>query len=189
MSMEIPAFLLEMSKQMHEQDNRITAHPIWQVRCKRYLITEQGYNESHWELHSPDSEGRPVYSTKPGFNNSEAIEEFCESELEWCNDWLKYNDVDLDDYEDLLDAMNKNFRFDDVGAWEDWPDGWKKIYLQETEEVIRCCLTETDANAFIARKQHDYPKLYTYVESMYFCPQMIELREWILSLTDKGGSS
>jgi hypothetical protein len=58
-----------------------------------------------------------------------------------------------------------------------------KIHLQETEEVVKTCLTEADANWFIQRKQHDYPKLYTYAESMCFCPQMIELRNWIMSLT------
>ncbi|EGR2446752.1 TPA: DNA N-6-adenine-methyltransferase [Vibrio cholerae] len=50
MNIEIPDFLIEMSKQMHEQNNRITADPIWQVRHKQYLVTEQGYNESHWEI-------------------------------------------------------------------------------------------------------------------------------------------
>ena len=47
-------------------------------------------------------------------------------------------------------------------------------------------LTEEDANWFIKRKQHDYPKLYTYVESLCFCPQMIELRGWIKSLSQEG---
>ncbi|MDB4326374.1 ead/Ea22-like family protein, partial [bacterium] len=52
-------------------------------------------------------------------------------------------------------------------------------------KVVKACLTEADANWFIKRKQHDYGKLYTYVYSMCYCPQMIELREWIISLTNK----
>lgn len=184
MKLEIPDFLIEMSKQMHEQDNRITAEPIWQVRCKRYLVTEQGYSEHHWELHSPDSEGRPIYSTSPGFDNQEAAEELLELEPDWCQEWIA-NEQDIyigdhGDYKGIADAFKSCFDFEDC---EDWPDDWTKIYLQETEAVIRTCLTEADANAFIARKQHDYPKLYTYVETMNFCPQMIELRNWLLSLT------
>ncbi len=31
MNTTIPDFLLEMSKQINTQDNRITAEPIWQV--------------------------------------------------------------------------------------------------------------------------------------------------------------
>lgn len=42
---EVPAFLLEMSQQMHSQDNRCTADPIWQVRCKRFRPTDRNYSD------------------------------------------------------------------------------------------------------------------------------------------------
>ena len=54
MSREIPDFLLEMSKQMNEQDCRSTAHPFWQVRCKNFIVTESGYDEHHYELIDDD---------------------------------------------------------------------------------------------------------------------------------------
>ena len=98
---EIPDFLLEMSEQMNSQPNRCTSHPLWQVRCKRYLITAEE--------------------------------------------------------------------------------------TEETEEIVTTHLTEADANWFIQRKQHDYPKLYTYVESAYWSPQLRELEDWIKQLTNKGG--
>lgn len=88
---EVPEFLLEMSKQMREQDSRLTAHPIWQVRCKRYASTQEGINEAGYEI---------------------------------------------------------------------------------IEEVVSTHMTEADAIAFIARKGHDYPTLYTYVESAYWAPQL-----------------
>lgn len=181
--MEIPEFLIEMSKQMHEQDNRITAHPIWQVRCKRYLLTEQGYNESHWELHSHDSEGHPVYSSKEGYNNRHAIEYLVDEAPDWCHRWAEEHEYNLEEFETLEDAFDAYFSFTDPHE-DEWPEDWKVVYMQETEQVVRACLTEADANAFIVRKQHDYPHLYTYVETMYHCPQMIQLREWILSLTE-----
>lgn len=181
MNIEIPDFLIEMSKQLHEQDNRITAEPIFEVRCKRYLVTEEGYNESHWELLHPEDEGRPIYSTKDGFDWSESKFEFYEGNEDWCNEWLKdrglmCNEIEFKDHFDFVEHKEQVF--------EDWPDGYYVIHLQEAEETIKSCLTEADAKAFIARKQHDYPKLYTYANSMVFCPQMIELRNWIMSLTE-----
>ena len=66
---------------------------------------------------------------------------------------------------------------------------FEKYCVEEYEDIVKSAfLTEADANWFINRKQHDYPKLYTYVESMYYCPQMIELRNWIMSLKATGES-
>lgn len=63
-------------------------------------------------------------------------------------------------------------------------EGFRLIWVEEYEDVVMgAFLTEQDANWFINRKQHDYPKLYTYVTSMYFSVQMKELRAWIKGLT------
>ena len=178
-SKEIPEFLLEMSKQLNTQDNRITAEPIFEVRCKRYLVTEQGYNESHWELHGRDSEGWPTYSTKGGFDNSDAHDEFYDANEGWCDQWLVEND-----FNPCLEDFIEHFDFEyQKNSYEDWPNDYNVVHMQEVEETVKSCLTEADANDFIVRKQHDYPKLYTYAQSMVFCPQMIELRQWIMGLT------
>ena len=55
--------------------------------------------------------------------------------------------------------------------------------MQKEMKIINSHLTEEGAKQFIARKQHDYPKLYTYVYSMYHCNQMKELRSWIKGLS------
>lgn len=190
MNFEIPDFLIEMSKQINKQDNNCTAEPIYQVRCKRYLVTEEGYDESHWELHSDDSEGIPIYSSKDGFDSSESARELFEANDEWCEEWLlSMGLIELDDdvqpsdvYPDghTLKLFEENFYFE---TDHDWPTNIRVIHMQETEEVIKTCLTKADADWFIQRKQHDYPPLYTYVESMIYCPQMIELRNWIIGLT------
>jgi hypothetical protein len=186
MNTEIPAFLLEMSKQIREQDNHMTAYPIYQVRCKRYLVTEEGYSESHWELHAPDSEGYPTYSSKPHYDNNAAAEDFFSENKKWCIEWLEEN---LLDYKRNSDSDEETFYecfdFDSYcETGDEWPDDYTVIRMQETEEVIKTCFTKSDAEWFINRKQHDYPKLYTYVASMVFCPQMIELRNWIMELSN-----
>ena len=188
---EIPAFLLEMSQQMHQQSNRCTAEPIWQVRCKRYLPTEEGYDEHHWEIVDTDG-GTALYRSDESDIKQALAEWLAENDHQWCSNWLFDNEIETN-YPDIVHvngpAIDEVFinafieDFDVESNHDQLPDPLKKFHLQETEEVIRSCLTEADARAFIARKQHDYPKLYTYVESMVFCPQMIQLRHWIMSLT------
>ena len=70
-------------------------------------------------------------------------------------------------------------------SFEDFPDAYRVIHLQELYKIVWTGLTEYAANQFINRKQHDYPDLYTYVESAYWSPQLVELQEWIKSLTDR----
>ena len=178
-----------LEKQMNQQDNRMTSHPIWQVRHKQYLVTEQDYNESHWEIVETD-EGRTLYHSEKDSDYSELARHLIDSHPEWVRYWAEYEadiaielldgEVDKDDYDRLIYAFNSNFDPD----YQDFPEQLKKFHMQEIEVVVKACLTEADAIAFIKRKQHDYPRLYTHVESMVFCPQMIELRDWIISLTE-----
>jgi hypothetical protein len=184
----IPSFLLEMSKQMHEQDNRATNAPSWQVRYKTHLVTEEGYSEHHWEI-ADTEDGITLYHSIHDDNYDGLFEHLFDCQPDWLIEWAEAHasmdvkapdgDIEGDCYDALLAAFNNTFNPD----WHDLPDGIKKFYMQEIEVVVRTCLTEADAKAFITRKQHDYPPLYTYVESMVFCPQMILLRNWILSLT------
>lgn len=183
MNVEVPEFLIEMSQQMHQQSSRCTAEPIWQVRCKRYLVTAEGYNEHHWELLSED--GDVVYHSEK-CDKDDLIEHLTNNFSDWCSEW----------HENALDDELCHAGQDFYSAFTEWfdveidydalPEPIRMIHLQEFEDVIKTCFTEADALAFIARKQHDYPKLYTYVESMVFCPQMIELRNWIMRLTSEG---
>lgn len=160
----LPAFILEMSKQMTEQSNRCTAHPFWQVRCKRYEVTAEGYNEHHWILVNDDGE---FFRSDHDENANDAL---LEHYPEFCEKWQ--NDNDQDDFFENFDA-----------DYEDLPSGVTFLHVQEVEQVISTHLTEHDANWFIKRKQHDYPKLYTWVESAYWSPQFRQLQDWIISLT------
>ncbi|HAV1574503.1 TPA: ead/Ea22-like family protein [Vibrio parahaemolyticus] len=191
---EVPDFLLEMSRQMHEQDNRSTRDPIWQVKYRTHLVTEEDYNESHWEIVDTE-EGITLFHSKHDSDFDGLFEHLFDCQPDWLIEWAEQyanmdvkahdGDIEGDSYDALLVAFQSHF---DPNVQE-LPDSLKKFHMQEVEVVVKTCLTEADANAFIKRKQHDYPKLYTYVESMVFCPQMIQLRDWILSLTPPAGAS
>jgi hypothetical protein len=180
----IPDFLLEMSKQMHQQDNRATSHPVWVVCYDDYITCADGRGD-HVEL--IDATGRlecPVLYTDRDCDATELVEHIQEYYPEQFNAWYEANKVEWPD----RDAASIAEHIDDAYAYVcDLGIDDRYIERIEVQRVVRevtCCLTEADANAFIKRKQHDYSKLYTYVKSMVFCPQMIELREWILSLTE-----
>jgi len=84
------------------------------------------------------------------------------------------------------ESFHEYFNFSEHKAsFEDFPDGYKVIHLQEIEKIVWTGLTEQAANQFVNRKQHNYPDLYTYVESAYWSPQLVELQEWIKGLTDR----
>ena len=97
---------------------------------------------------------------------------------DWCMNLINESDEGEDD-------------IDELSNWFD-PDSFccelpneltiERLAMKKERTIIKSCLTEDDAMFFIKRKQHDYAPLYTYVESMVYCPQMIELRNWIKSL-------
>lgn len=169
---EIPEFLLEMSNQLNTQDNRITADPIWHVCYDKKEITEDGYQE-FTEYAVSDGDYDIVYSNETDSlcDNEWAIEYLQDHYPEFCEKWEKENDAKFEDFD--IESELRNL-----------PKDIEEYHMTRRREIVKTCLTESDANWFINRKQHDYPKLYTYVFSMCYCPQMIELRKWIKSLTE-----
>ena len=164
---EIPDFLVELSKQMNSDPVRCTSHPFWQVRCKRLIPTSEEHGDGRFEIiHDCES---IFYSELSG--DDDFIDYMAENFPDWVNN-LKRNQQ-VEDFEDLYidwDFLNL-------------PSGVDKVYLQEIEQVVWTGLTQSAAEQFIARKQHDYPKLYTWVESAYWSPQLRELQDWIKGLT------
>jgi hypothetical protein len=167
----IPQFVIEMSKRMNSDDNRCTSHPFWQVRHKSYLVTEEGYNEHHRELVGDEG---AVYSDLQPLAELHAY--LIENHEDWCKSWASENHEEFEDYKEAL------YDYFDMDSW-DWPEDLKVIYMQEIEEIVWTGLTEQAALDFITRKQHDYPRLYTYVESAYWSPELKQLQDWIKSLT------
>ncbi|WP_351122676.1 ead/Ea22-like family protein [Shewanella sp. T24-MNA-CIBAN-0130] len=178
----VPAFLLEMSKQMHEQNNRCTAEPVWQVRCKRWRITMSGYSDT-FEFVDRENEHSVAATNKNDAEINQQIIDYLDCDPDDLPEMLEtWVDGEID--EDLSGEDKINYFLEHFDHEYSELEGFELFWMEEYEDVVKgAFLTEADANWFIQRKQHDYPKLYTYVESMYHCPQMIELRNWIMSLT------
>jgi len=179
---EIPDFLLELSQQMNSDPNRCTSHPFWQVRCKRYLPTADGCNEHHYVLFDRSNDGAFYRSDIGDFGD-------CMSYLmEWHEEWAKEWAITSMRYriDSPRETVHEFFydKFTDVYI-DELPECIDKVPMQEAEEVVATHLTQAAAEQFIARKQHDYPPLYTYVESAYWSPQLRELQDWIKSLTNQ----
>lgn len=166
MNIEIPEFLKEMSKQLNDQDNRITAEPIFCVYYDDKIPTDSEYSDDYFYR---DDEGTVL-------------------------DFEDYIDSLLDSYDCEVEYINKLLEFAgcdelgevteyDLSEFGEYAFGVDKVYYLKEKKFVKASLTEADAQYFIKRKQHDYPPLYIYVESMIHQPQMIELRNWIKSLT------
>jgi hypothetical protein len=173
---EIPEFIHEMAKRLNEQDSRCTSHPFFQTRCKRYVVTEQGYNDHHYEICGDDG---VLFRS-----HVDELEDFISSE-EYSEYWEK-----VITNEELSDLSEISLDVEDF-IFEEFLDGYdlNLIYVQEVDEIVSTHMTEADANRFIARKQHDYPKLYTYAASAYFSQDLRQLQDWIKTLEntdDKG---
>lgn len=169
MKVEIPDFIIELSKQLNEQPSRSTAHPFYQVRCKRPYVTEEGYDSQYFIVFDEDSE---IYQSNK--DDEDGLASYlCDNHAEWLAD--TFEDVEVID----VDFVLENFDFD----CDNLPDGLTKIWMQEVDDVVSTHLTLDAAEAFIKRKQHDYPKLFTYAESAYWSPQLRQLQDWLKSLS------
>ena len=180
--MEIPKFLIEMSEQMNNEDNRCTSDPIWMVCHDNWLTCAEGRGDKEIYLIGDDSE------YKECDDESEVLTYLHEHHGDWVNslkvDYFEENQL-LDDYGSFEEYLESDdFELDLEYNDYDYPENLtiERMCMQKEMKVINSHLTLEGANQFIARKQHDYPKLYTYVYSMYFCNQMKELRNWIKSI-------
>lgn len=184
MKTEIPAFLLEMSKQMNKDDKRCTAHPFWQVRNKEYVVTEEGYNEHHFEICGDDG---CIYRSDIDKDYDDLAYDLLEESESWCIEWLQEN---VDSCEDLSEQefSREKFRSEFCENFDpdihDLPSNYKRVFMQEIDVVLTTHMTQADAEWFINRKKHDYPNAYTYVESAYWSPQLKQLQDWIKGLTN-----
>jgi len=175
--MEIPKFLAEMSEQMNNEDVRCTAEPIWTVCYDKWLTCADDRGDKNILLLC---DGGDHYIECDEDNYAEIFDYMKDYHPEWCMNLIH----EYEEEEDDIDELSNWFDPDELYSYT-MPDGLtiEKIAMQKERTIVKSCLTEDDARYFIQRKQHDYAKLYTYVESMIFCPQMIELRAWIKSLT------
>tara|TARA_R110000851_G_scaffold163724_1_gene307726 strand:+ start:217 stop:732 length:516 start_codon:yes stop_codon:yes gene_type:complete len=166
MNTKIPKFLLEMSEQLNTQDNRITADPIFCVCYDEKLPTSEDYAEDGvftWYA--------PQECSEIGSSDDDLIEYLNDYHGDFMSKFSEDEDINIEDID--IDCLE----------YETLPAEIHKIHQMTNRKIIKSSLTEIGAQQFIDRKQHDYPKLYIYAESMCYQHQMIELRQWIMSLT------
>lgn len=157
-----PDFLLELSKQLNEQDNRITADPLFCVYYDEKVPTSEDYSDDFEWFDHEESE---VIG-----DDDDLIEYLKENHLEWLQNYATGEEVEVSDV-----------TIDDL-EWETLPSKIDKVHYLKKKHFVKASLTEAGAQQFIDRKQHDYSPLYIYAESMCYQWQMIELRKWLLSL-------
>jgi hypothetical protein len=71
-----------------------------------------------------------------------------------------------------LDALDDDGR--DTGKWE-------KVYYQDRWEYVCSHFTKEAAEAFVARKKHDYDELRVYVDCQLYCWEYNAIIEGLLS--------
>lgn len=169
--MNIPEFLKEISHQLKEQDNRCTQDPIFMVCYDKWLTCADGRGDKEVFLINRDDE----------YTECDTKEELANYLIEHYEDFVNEYLLQQEDPNDL-DLFREEFNPED----EIYPVGLnvELMCMQKEMTVVNSHLTEAGAKQFIKRKQHSYQKLYIYAYSMNLCPQMIELRKWIIGLTD-----
>ncbi len=149
-------FLIELSKRLDTQDNRITADPIFCVYQKSTVLKAPGRGNSSGWL---DDEGH--------ITSDEDIKKSGEVE-----GWREQNpeDAELDEELILIDRLGyEKVEFSE----EDVPVGGQ-VYF-----------TEAAAKAHIAANNYHYNKPFVYVDSAWRNPEIQMLRKILLELTTK----
>lgn len=134
---EVPAFLLEMSQQMHQQPSRCTAEPMWQVRVNKYLITEEGYNEHHWEIVDTEDGGILYHSLV--CDKTALADWLADNDDEWCKTWLLDNDI-IEIYHDVVKSFDEVFTqafiedFDVEDNYDELPEQLKSFTFKKLKK-------------------------------------------------------
>lgn len=171
----LPSWVLELAKQIQNQPSRSTAHQFWKVRYQEWVPVPHGYSDEYVILNTDESE--ECYQSFNG-NIDDLKSHLWDYHQGWCEDWVNH-------YADDYDCSTEDRFFDEFEIdrfINDLPDNLMQIYVGKQERIASTHLTENDVNWFIKRKQHDYPKLYTYVESAYWSPQLKRLQDWLKAL-------
>lgn len=84
---------------------------------------------------------------------------------DYCDDYIWIN-FDNDHAEADTRTTKRLDALDDAGRET---GAWKKVYYVDRWEYVSAHLTKEAAEAFIARKKHDYDQLRVYVDCQFYC--------------------
>ncbi|MBD8129329.1 hypothetical protein [Pantoea agglomerans] len=106
----------------------------------------------------------------------------------WYSPEEYWSDLDEDEQESLnQEAISLHeCSFEECDEYDQWEmlgdlDGHTVTGLRREWQDVNSHLTREAAEAFIKRKQHDYPPLRVYVKSAYFCWEYCEIIDAILT--------
>lgn len=114
----------------------------------------------------------------------------CLEDSQWFSPKEYWNDLDEDEQQEMNLATQAGhecdfLELDQDDQWEFLSDlddhtvtGWNKRW-----EIVNSHFTKEAAEAFIRRKQHDYPELRVYVESQYYAWEYEAIKAAILDGT------
>tara|TARA_R110001632_G_scaffold72697_3_gene167862 strand:- start:673 stop:1215 length:543 start_codon:yes stop_codon:yes gene_type:complete len=175
---KIPEFLVEMSQQMQSEHIRMMEHPIWQVCYDDKIPTKEDFCDGYRIF---TREGRVLFDSQSCADQFRFIDDAVDNFGALVRSYNKEKNEGDSEYSfSFKDDFDIDYNFEDSCFDDD--DIYKKYYYTKVRTVVKSCLTEQEAVAYIKRRQHDHWPLYTYVYSMDYCPQMIELRNWIKGL-------
>lgn len=150
-TVEVPNFILEMSAELHTQNNRITADPLFCVFEKQEIVVPE---ETHYDRICWFSD-----------------ESWCDADAE--------TDARLEELRE--DTDSDHWHEDEIEL-----DGetWRRCAIAEIDRFVTASLTESGAQKHIDLNGHNLRRPFIYTTSLFRTPEMIELRKWLMSLTE-----
>lgn len=79
------------------------------------------------------------------------------------------------------DNEEPDYEITDVEAGKD--DAYEKVYFVERNRFVNAHFTRRAADRFILENRHNLSRPFVFGSSLYRCPEMIELQEWLKGLT------
>jgi hypothetical protein len=190
MKVEVPDWMLELSRQLNTQDNRGTADPVWELRVRKKVwgFDETTANAFGW-LYRDDYvevEDEPLLES----DELSLLEAYDSLHIMW-EDYDYHHLWDGDEDEpghtprprtlvEWLDAHYREYHEDYVGPY--FRSGWR-----ERVEVHKTFMTLAGLEEYLEINGHNVPKdRVVYVNCNYRNREYTRLREWLMSLTDEG---
>ena len=153
-----PQFLLDISKLLHTHDNRATHHPCYCVQKQTF----QG-------------------GLDPSLCDSDELMYVYEGEALPEEYWPRITQAMNDDAEEIVFGDEEKGEDEHYTLSEIETYGFKRDW-----ETVQVCFTEDGAKKYIEADGHNlrkYGEPRIYVESFHRNKEMIDIRDWIMSLT------
>ena len=121
-TVQIPDFLIELSRRLNTQPTRCTSHPFYQVRCKREYVTAEGYEDIGFQVY--DEEDGTVYDSNEDGSSHDFACYLANNYREWVISHLEVKNAKVTTQK-LINIIEEFFDF----SCDDLPDGLNKVHI------------------------------------------------------------